>query len=130
LIDAAYGNKIRYVVSVLFSMELIGACVALVVLFADTLNDLFPNTSNTGLKILCGVILLPLSFVPLRVLSLTSILGIASCFGIVSIIVLDGFTKPEAPGSLLQPMPTYWFPQDWWTLPMSFGLLMCKFYPS
>jgi len=121
---AAYGNKIRYVVSVLFSMELIGACVALVVLFADTLAELFPGTSKTELKIMCGIILLPLSFVPLRVLSLTSILGIASCFGIVSIMVLDGFTKPEAPGSLLQPMPTYWFPQDWWTLPMSFGLLM------
>lgn len=108
-------------------MELIGACVALVVLFADTLGDLFPGSSKTELKIICGIVLLPLSFVPLRILSVTSILGIASCFGIVSIIVLDGFIKPDAPGSLRQPMPTYWFPESWWTLPMSFGLLMCKF---
>jgi vesicular inhibitory amino acid transporter len=32
-------------------------------------------------KVLCTVILLPLKFLPLRLLSFTSIIGIFSCFG-------------------------------------------------
>lgn len=40
------------------------------------------------------------------------------------IVFIDGWIKPEAPGSLRQPMPTYMLPQTWWTVPLSFGLLM------
>lgn len=32
--------------------------------------------------------------------------------------------KPEAPGSLRDPMPTNWYPKDWSAVPLSFGLLM------
>lgn len=40
------------------------------------------------------------------------------------IVFIDGWIKPEAPGSLREPMPTYMLPQTWWTVPLSFGLLM------
>lgn len=43
---------------------------------------------------------------------------------VVSIVVIDGFTKKTSPGSLLQPAATYMFPANWLTLPLSFGLLM------
>lgn len=78
---AAFGSKARIITSVIFFLELIAACVALVVLFADSLDALVPGWGVVEWKILCGVILIPLSFVPLRFLSFTSVLGILSCFG-------------------------------------------------
>ncbi|KAF8427415.1 transmembrane amino acid transporter protein-domain-containing protein [Tirmania nivea] len=121
---AAFGHRARIWISVLFSMELLTACVALIILFADSLNNLIPSVSVTEWKLAAVVILTPLSFLPLRVLSFSSVLGIMACFGIVSIIFIDGLYKPEMPGSLRQPMPTHVWPQSWAGLPMSFGLLM------
>jgi len=77
----SFGNKARVAVSIIFSLELLAACVALVVLFADSMNDLIPGLSILAWKIVCGFILIPLVFLPLRLLSFTSILGVVSCFG-------------------------------------------------
>lgn len=76
----SYGQKARVATSVLFTLELLAACVALVVLFADTLNLLIPGVGINNWKILCGLLLIPLNFAPLRLLSITSIVGIFSCF--------------------------------------------------
>jgi vesicular inhibitory amino acid transporter len=77
----SFGNKARVAVSILFSLELLAACVALVVLFADSMDDLIPGWGILAWKIVCGIILVPLVFLPLRLLSFTSILGVMSCFG-------------------------------------------------
>lgn len=77
----SFGNKARIAVSILFSLELLAACVALIVLFADSMDALIPGWDIVTWKIVCGVILTPLSFLPLRFLSFTSILGVMSCFG-------------------------------------------------
>lgn len=77
----AFGPKARFATSIIFSVELIGVCVALVVLFADSLDALIPGWGIIEWKLFCGVIMMPLSFVPLRLLSFTSVLGIVSCFG-------------------------------------------------
>ena len=76
----AYGHKSRICVSILFSLELMAACVALVVLFSDSLNALFPQIDKLQWKIIAGFVLTPLSFLPLKVLSFSSILGILSTF--------------------------------------------------
>lgn len=76
----SYGQKARIGTSVLFTLELLAACVALVVLFADTMNLLIPGFGINNWKILCGFLLIPLNFAPLRLLSVTSIVGIFSCF--------------------------------------------------
>ncbi|KAL2823969.1 transmembrane amino acid transporter protein-domain-containing protein [Aspergillus cavernicola] len=120
----SFGHHARLVISLLFCLELLGACVALVVLFADSLHVLFPGLSIPQWQIICGLMLIPLSFVPLRFLSVTSILGILSCTSIVVTICIDGFIKPHAPGSLREPAQTYLFPENWGTLPLSFGLIM------
>ena len=75
----SFGHRARLVTSLLFCLELIGACVALVVLFADSLGALIPALSLLQWKIICGFMLIPLNFVPLRLLSVTSVLGILSC---------------------------------------------------
>lgn len=77
----AFGTKARVLTSVIFFIELIAACVALLVLFADSLDALIPGWGVVEFKVLGGVILVPLSFVPLRFLSFTSVLGIVSCIG-------------------------------------------------
>lgn len=142
----AFGTKARIATSIIFFFELIAACVALVVLFADSLDALVPGWGRVEWKILCGIILIPLSFVPLRYLSFTSVLGIFCCFGskaslvscffktsdglngvflVVTLVFVDGLIKPHTPGSLREPAKTYIFPTRWSTLPLSFGLLMC-----
>lgn len=122
----SFGNKARVAVSLLFSVELLAACVALVVLFADSMEALLPGLGFdvTQWKMVCGLILIPLSFLPLRFLSFTSILGVMSCFGITLAVWVDGLIKPDSPGSIRQPMTQYIFPDNWLTLPLSFGLLM------
>ena len=77
----SFGPKARIATSLLFTAELVAACVALVVIFGDSLNALLPIWGRLEWKIFCGAILVPLSFVPLRYLSFTSVLGIMSCFG-------------------------------------------------
>jgi vesicular inhibitory amino acid transporter len=77
----SFGNRARIAVSVLFSLELLAACVALVVLFADSMDDLIPGWGVVAWKIVCGVLLIPLVFMPLRFLSFTSVLGVMCCFG-------------------------------------------------
>lgn len=108
----AYGETGRVCVSIFFSLELIAACVALVVLFSDSLADLVPSISIVEWKIISFFVFTPLAFLPLRVLSLTSVLGILSTLSIFLIIVLNGLIKPDAPGSLREPMQTYMFPQS------------------
>lgn len=80
--DVAYisfGSRAKVIIGVLFSLELLTACVALFVLFADSLDTLIPGWGVTEFKILCAVIVAPLSFVPLRFLGYSSSLGIICC---------------------------------------------------
>ncbi|KFZ06378.1 hypothetical protein V501_07475 [Pseudogymnoascus sp. VKM F-4519 (FW-2642)] len=123
----SFGHRARIATGILFSVELLAACVALIVLFAETLDLLIPGVGVVEWKIICGFLMIPLNFVPLRLLSFTSILGIFSCFCIVLIVFIDGFIKPETPGSLRQPADTYMFPKNWLTLPISLGLLISPF---
>lgn len=41
-------------------------------------------------------------------------------------ICIDGLIKPDAPGSLRQPAKTTLLPDNWATVPLSFGLIMCN----
>lgn len=75
----SFGHRARLITSVLFTLELLAACVALIVLFAESLILLFPGTLTlTGWKVVCTLILIPLQFAPLKVLSFTSFIGILS----------------------------------------------------
>ena len=77
----AFGHSARIWTALLFTLELIAACVALVILFADSLDALIPGFGVVQWKVFCGILVIPLSFVPLRYLSFTSVLGIISCLG-------------------------------------------------
>lgn len=77
----SFGHSARIATSILFTLELIGANVALIILFADSLDALIVGWGVLAWKLVCGMILIPLAFLPLRLLSFTSILGILCCFG-------------------------------------------------
>jgi len=75
-----------------------------------------------------GVSLVPTTFLPLRLLSLTSLLGILSSVVLLAVIVADGTIKTESPGSLWDPMETNTGP-NWKKLPICFGLMMSGVSP-
>lgn len=76
----SFGRNARIATSILFTLELLAACVALIVLFADSMDLLFHNLlSVTQWKIMFCAILIPLNFLPLRYLSFTSVIGILCC---------------------------------------------------
>lgn len=77
----SFGTRARVVVSALFSLELIAACVALAILFADSLDLLLPGMASVNSwKCICAVLVLLLNVLPMRFLSYTSIIGIFSTF--------------------------------------------------
>ena len=120
----AYGEKGRLATSALFTFELTAACISLVVLFADSLKTLVEGMTDVQGKVLCGCILAPLNFLPMRWLSLTSFLGVFCGIGLIGCTVLAGVLKPTSPGSLLETASTTAFPEQWRALPLSFGLIM------
>lgn len=67
--------------------------------------------------------ILPTTFLPLRFLSMTSLIGILSSFTLLFVLIADGTIKKEAPGSLWDPAMTSLGPR-WMRLPLSFGLFM------
>lgn len=68
--------------------------------------------------------LLPTMLMPLSVLSYASIIGIVSTLLIVVVIFIDGFSKPDSPGSLWSPAPTDLGVSNLGELGVSFGLFM------
>ena len=82
----AFGERARVATAILFTVELLATEVALAVLFADSLDALIPGWGRTEWKLFCGLVLMPLSFIPLRYLSVTSVLGIICCLGSMSVI--------------------------------------------
>ncbi|KAL7418177.1 transmembrane amino acid transporter protein-domain-containing protein [Mrakia frigida] len=122
----AFGAKGIAVSNFLFCMELFSLSVAFVVLFGDTLHAVLGHFSSNDYKVLCFIIVLPTIFLPLRLLSFASLLGVLSTLVLLVSVVTDSLLKKEAPGSLWEPMPTSWTP-EWDKLPLVFGLLMAGF---
>ncbi|KIX10570.1 uncharacterized protein Z518_01654 [Rhinocladiella mackenziei CBS 650.93] len=120
----AFDSWGRNFVESLFILELTAANVALIILFADSMNSLIPGLNVLEWKVLIAVGLIPLNFVPFRTLSVTSVIGIFCCLGIIIIVFADGLIKPRSPGSLRDVAKTYAFPEDWRTIPLSLGLFM------
>ncbi|GAA6050742.1 hypothetical protein JCM3770_006603 [Rhodotorula araucariae] len=122
----AYGSWARSTIYFLFVVELATFSVATVTLFADSMSSLFPRFSPFFFKLVSYLILLPTTYLPLRVLSLTSLIGIMSSVVLLAVLISDGAIKRHAPGSLWEVMPTSVLPR-WKRFPISFGLLMSGF---
>lgn len=99
--------------------------VILVVLFSDSLHEVLPQYSSNTYKYFGLLVIIPTSFMPLRILSFASILGVLSTFMLIFVLLEDGTTKMTAPGSIWDGAPTEWWPKGAMTsVPISFGLFM------
>ncbi|CAK7901722.1 vacuolar amino acid transporter 1 [[Candida] anglica] len=127
---AAYGSYAKLIISFLFSIDLLGAGVALVVLLSDSLFALLGDDTvwtKTNFKLVSFLILTPFTFMPLPVLSIFSLFGIMATVSITCLVFILGFLKQDAPGSLLSMMPTNLWPQSTPDLLLSIGILMAPF---
>jgi len=120
----ALGTLGRSLIEAIFLLELTAANVALIILFADSMNSLVPSVTVLTWKAILALGLLPLNFVPFKYLSVTSILGICCVMGIIVLVFTDGLIKPHSPGSLREIATTHAFPSDLRTIPLSLGLFL------
>ncbi|KAF9056341.1 transmembrane amino acid transporter protein-domain-containing protein [Panaeolus papilionaceus] len=120
----ACGPKITPLINLMFCLELFAVCVILVTLYADSRHALFPQHSANTYKAWGTLLLIPTMFLPLSLLSYTSLLGIVSTILMVFVIIIDGFSKTEAPGSLWSPAPTDFGIKEIYKLGIAFGLFM------
>ncbi|KAI5122591.1 hypothetical protein M0805_004807 [Coniferiporia weirii] len=125
--NKAFGQRSRVLTSSLFCLELFAVSVVLVTLYGDSLHSIMPRYSAGTYKLIGLIILVPSVFCPLSVLSYTSILGILSTLLIIFVLLIDGMSKPDAPGSLWKPAPTSLTVSGWGEMGMAFGLFMAGF---
>lgn len=124
----AFGPRARAWVSTLFCLELWAVSVALVILFADNLHAIFPDGPGANTyKVACFAVVLPTIFLPLKLLSPVSVVGILSALTLVVVVLVDGVLKPSAPGSLWDPDSSATLYPGWGRIPLSFGLIMSGF---
>ncbi|ODQ79473.1 hypothetical protein BABINDRAFT_161869 [Babjeviella inositovora NRRL Y-12698] len=121
-----YGTKGQYVVSLIFCFDLVGACVSLILLFADSLTILVPSVSSTSFKIIVCAISFVVSFLPFSILSFLSVIGIICTSSIVVLVTVCGlfFGGISAPGSLLAPEVTNTWPLDYTNILLGLGIFM------
>ncbi|KAI8098773.1 transmembrane amino acid transporter protein-domain-containing protein [Halteromyces radiatus] len=123
---AAFGERGRSVISGVFILELFTLGVAMAILLGDGLETLFDLDLITT-RMISFCVLTPMTFLPISKLAYTSVIGVFSSAFLVLIVVLDGWTKPNQPGSLWDPMQTEWIPSEPFNIPLSFGLLMAVY---
>lgn len=128
---ASYGSTAKLLISVIFSVDLIGAGVALIVLLSDSLYALVGNDdtgwTTTRFKLVSFVVLTPFTFMPLSVLSVFSLFGIMATISVTLLVLACGFLKPTAPGSLVSIMPVNMWPQSVPDFLLAIGILMAPF---
>jgi len=125
---AAFGKKGYVFISILFSLELFACSVSLVILIADSLVALFPELNNTMVKIVSFFLITPLTYPKhLGALAWGSLIGIFAIANLATILFYDGFSKPDAPGSLIEPAVTHLLPVSLMRVPLTIGILMAGF---
>ncbi|EEB89800.1 hypothetical protein MPER_12068, partial [Moniliophthora perniciosa FA553] len=102
----SFGPRSTAIISIMFCLELFAVAVVLVTLYADSLHALFPAYSVSTYKLWGLLLLVPTVFLPLSFLSYTSILGILSTILLVIVVLTDGLSKIDYPGSLWSPAET------------------------
>lgn len=120
------GNIMQTVITALFITDITGALISLSILFSDSFFLLFPSISKEFFKVFIYFLMFVLSFFPLNVLSIFSLLGVLSTFTMVITIIFCGLLTDKSPGSLLSPMPINLGPENnnWQNLLLAFGIFM------
>jgi vesicular inhibitory amino acid transporter len=126
--ELAFGPAGRNFISLIFVLELFAASVALVILTADSLVALFPSLDLMMVKIVTVAVVLPATLPQsLRFASYGSFVGVLALVNLLLIVIVDGFSTRESPGSILNPSTTHLLPPSWMQTPLALGLIMSGF---
>jgi len=125
--NKAFGHRSRFLTSALFCLELFAVSVVLVTLYGDSLHFIAPKYTSDAYKVMGLLVLIPSVFMPLSLLSYASILGIASTLLVIGVVLFDGISKADSPGSLWSPAETRWSIAGLGELGVAFGLFMAGF---
>lgn len=118
------GGKVNAFIFVCFVIDLLAAAVSLVLVFSDSFHALMPEVPIVQFKVTILSILFFVNFLPLKVLSLFSLVGVACTTSIVLIAFVCGLVKPESPGSLHQVFPLQPLPSSWQNFFLGLGIFM------
>ncbi|KNC97552.1 uncharacterized protein SPPG_09433 [Spizellomyces punctatus DAOM BR117] len=122
--QAAFGRRAKNFIAIVYLAELYAASTALLILAADSIHALFPHWKLLHIKL--GVVaLLILTTWPrsVRGLSYASLVGVVAILNLLTIVVVDGVTKADPPGSLLQPAETRLWPKSFDRVALAVGIM-------
>lgn len=125
--DIAYaygGTRFHAFATFTFTLDLLGALLSLVLIFADSFKIIFPAVNSFVFKLsILGLTFLT-SFLPLSTVSFISLFGVLCSAAVLVCIAVCGFFSPVSPGSLLNPAPTSLWPTSFHDVLLSWGLFM------
>ncbi|KAJ3098246.1 hypothetical protein HDU97_004168 [Phlyctochytrium planicorne] len=124
--ERAFGPHIRPFVSILFISELFVTCVAFIILISDSLNALLP-IDLMWCRVIAFAVCTAGTFVrQLKWISYASLIGVVASVNLVAVVVWDGLTKTEKPGSVWD-----WERTEVWSggiaVSLCFGIVMAGF---
>jgi hypothetical protein len=125
--EVAFGSFGRHFITILFTLELMAAATALVVIAADSIVALVPSWN---LKVLTVKIILTALFAvttwskDMSLLAYFSMVGVMALMSVFGVLVFDGLSTPVGPGSIWDPAETFWQPVSWTGLALSGGMFV------
>ena len=120
-------GKYGAIVTVVFILELIAAGVALLILVEDSVF-VFIKVNGDIVKIMAYCIATPFLWSnSLRLLSYTSLIGIATFVYLLLLLIIQGLVVTDQPGSLIHPSKVNIMPHDFWKIWLASGLIMASY---
>lgn len=118
------GSRFHAFATFTFTLDLLGALLSLVLIFADSFTILFPTVNSFVFKLCILAVTFFTSFLPLSTVSFISLFGVLCSAAVLVCIAICGFFSPASPGSLLNPAPTSLWPTSLQGVLLSWGLFM------
>ncbi|PVH17839.1 uncharacterized protein CXQ87_000738 [Candidozyma duobushaemuli] len=119
---ASYGSTAKLLISIIFTIDLLGSGVSLVLLFSDSLYSLLGNDAagwtKTSFKFLALIVLTPFTFMPLPILSIFSGSAFWPLFPLSCLLHFVDFSKL---------MPTNLWPKSIPDVFAAVGIIMAPF---
>ncbi|KAJ3178360.1 hypothetical protein HDU87_003675 [Geranomyces variabilis] len=126
--ELAFGTRGRNLISLIFCFELLASCTALVILISDSVTALAPSWNHVLVKSVAVCAMIPVTWpTSLKWASYGSLIGIVALVNLIVIILYDGLTTTETPGSLINRAETHFWPENWFDIPLAIGLIMAGF---
>lgn len=130
---AVYGDKGRWIISALYVFELISCGVGYCIVVGDSLYALFHGNNGSIIgswgifewKLAAIAVMIGSSLVEsVTIQFLSSVSGILASILLLLITIYDGFSTPNAPGSVWDPADTRLFPINWSDTLINLGLVI------